>query len=148
MPLNPKQQKFCEEYLIDLNATQAAIRAGYSKKTAYAIGSENLTKPEIHAYIENLKRDRSERTLIEADFVILGLKEVALRCMINKPVMEWNYRDKMLQQKRDDDGNGVYEFDSNGANRSLELLGRHLGIFEKDNSQSKPETIINVTVPD
>jgi predicted XRE-type DNA-binding protein len=51
MALNPKQQRFCDEYLIDLNATQAAIRAGYSKKTASAIGSENLTKKEIIEYI-------------------------------------------------------------------------------------------------
>ena len=47
--LTPKQQRFVEEYLIDLNATQAAIRAGYSKHTAHSIGHENLSKPEIVA---------------------------------------------------------------------------------------------------
>ena len=45
--LTPKQQRFVEEYLIDLNATQSAIRAGYSEKTAYSVGHENLKKPEI-----------------------------------------------------------------------------------------------------
>lgn len=53
MSLTLKQKRFCEEYLIDLNATQAAIRAGYSKKTAYAIGWENLKKPYIRKYIDN-----------------------------------------------------------------------------------------------
>ena len=47
MALNDKQEMFCREYLVDLNATQAAIRAGYSDKTARKIGSENLTKPDI-----------------------------------------------------------------------------------------------------
>jgi len=52
MALRPKQQRFIQEYLIDLNATQAAIRAGYSKKTAMVIGHENLKKPEIAAALE------------------------------------------------------------------------------------------------
>lgn len=52
--LTPKQKKFCHEYLVDLNATQAAIRAGYSEKTAKEIGSENLTKPHIAEYIAKI----------------------------------------------------------------------------------------------
>jgi phage terminase small subunit len=51
--LTDKQKRFCEEYLIDLNATQAAIRAGYSAKTAKSIGQENLTKPDILQYVKN-----------------------------------------------------------------------------------------------
>lgn len=53
--LNDKQKKFCNEYLIDLNATQAAIRAGYSEKTARSIANENLTKPDIQKYIQELQ---------------------------------------------------------------------------------------------
>jgi phage terminase small subunit len=150
--LTDKQKRFCEEYLIDLNATQSAIRAGYSKATAGAIGSENLTKPEIRAYIENAQKERSERTLVDADFVISGLKEVSLRCMANKPVMDWDYEDKCLKHRQaiimDEEGKtkevGVYEFDSSGANRSLELLGKHLGIFEKDNKQQGKEITVNI----
>ena len=52
--MTEKQKLFCEEYLIDLNATQAALRAGYSEKTAYSIGNENLKKPEIQEYIQKL----------------------------------------------------------------------------------------------
>ncbi len=54
--LTEKQKRFCEEYLVDLNATQAAIRAGYSKKSAYSIGEENLKKPKIRNYICELKQ--------------------------------------------------------------------------------------------
>lgn len=50
--MTPRQQKFCDEYLISGNATDAAIKAGYSPKTAYSMGNENLNKPELKAYIE------------------------------------------------------------------------------------------------
>ena len=61
--MTEKQKRFCEEYLIDTNATKAAERAGYSKKTAYSIGIENLRKPEIKAYLdEKLAKMHDERT--------------------------------------------------------------------------------------
>jgi phage terminase small subunit len=73
--LNDRQQKFCDEYLIDLNATQAAIRAGYSEKTAKSIGQRLLTYVDIQNYISERKQDRVERTEITQDMV---LKELAL----------------------------------------------------------------------
>lgn len=63
--LTAKQQRFCDEYLIDMNITQAAIRAGYSKKTAYAIGQENLKKPTLKEYIE--KRMAEKEAALVAD---------------------------------------------------------------------------------
>ena len=59
--LTEKQKQFCHEYLVDLNATQAAIRAGYSKNSASAIGHENLRKPEIEKYIEELIGSRTKQ---------------------------------------------------------------------------------------
>lgn len=70
MSLTPKQEAFVREYLVDLNATQAAVRAGYSKKTAYSVGHENLTKPEIQAAISSAKEARAERVDITADMVL------------------------------------------------------------------------------
>jgi phage terminase small subunit len=75
--MNPKQQRFCQEYLLDLNATQAAIRAGYSPKTATAIGAEHLTKPHIQAEIQRLQTERSQRLDITADEVLLDLAAIA-----------------------------------------------------------------------
>lgn len=71
--LTPKQEAFTREYLIDLNATQAAIRAGYSKRTAEKIGSENLRKPEIAAEIAAAQQRRAQRTEVDADWVLKRL---------------------------------------------------------------------------
>ncbi|MET3414816.1 terminase small subunit [Methylobacterium sp. 1030] len=68
--LSNKQIRFCEEYLVDLNATQAAIRAGYSQHTAGSIGEENLKKPDIDARIKALQAERSKRTEITVDMVL------------------------------------------------------------------------------
>jgi phage terminase small subunit len=74
--MTPKQQRFVDEYLIDLNATQAAIRAGYSERTARQAGAENLSKPDIATAIEAHTQDRSERTQIDADMVLQRLAEI------------------------------------------------------------------------
>ena len=75
--LTPKQQRFVEEYLIDLNATQAAIRAGYSEKTAKEIGSENLTKPNIAKAIQEAQESLSNKTQLTVDMVVNGLLKEA-----------------------------------------------------------------------
>lgn len=96
-PLTPKQQSFVAEYLIDLNATQAAIRAGYSAKRADAIGFENLRKPEIASAIAKARDERSERTEIDADWVLKRLARDATADLADLydehgnllPVKEW-----------------------------------------------------------
>lgn len=75
--LTDKQQRFVEEYLIDLNATQAAIRAGYSEKTAQQMGAENLSKPVIAEAIQEAKNKRTERTELTVDMVVQGLLKEA-----------------------------------------------------------------------
>ena len=75
--LTPKQQRFVEEYLIDLNATQAAIRAGYSEKTAYSVGHENLKKPEIQKAIQEAQENLSNKTQLTVDMVVQGLLKEA-----------------------------------------------------------------------
>lgn len=76
MALTSKQDRFVQEYLVDLNATQAAIRAGYSKKTAAAIGAENLTKPKIAEAVQNAMAERAKRTEITADKVLQELAKI------------------------------------------------------------------------
>jgi phage terminase small subunit len=75
--LTAKQARFVDEYLIDLNATKAAIRAGYKKHTAGSMGHELLKKPEIEAAIEAAKHERSERTRVDADWVLTRLADEA-----------------------------------------------------------------------
>lgn len=74
--LTAKQRAFVREYLIDLNATQAAIRAGYSEKTAYSVGNENLKKPEIANAIDAAMKIRADRTDITADRVLRELAKI------------------------------------------------------------------------
>ena len=74
--MTDKQKRFCDEYLIDLNATQAAIRAGYSSKTAYSIGNENLKKPELQKYIEERKKDVQNNTELKKSDIIDALKSI------------------------------------------------------------------------
>ena len=75
--LTPKQRRFVQEYLIDLNATQAAIRAGYSEKTAKSIGQENLTKPAIKAAVDEAQKTTAERLGITAERVLTEYSRLA-----------------------------------------------------------------------
>ncbi len=123
--LTPKQKRFIDEYLTDLNATQAAIRAGYSKKTAAQVGFENLRKPQIAAAVSRAKQERSEATKIDAEWVLKQAVEVHRRCMQEvKP----DRNPKTGKQLYDDDGNAVFKFNAAAANRALELVGKHVEV--------------------
>lgn len=126
--LSPQQKFFVAEYLIDKNATQAAIRAGYSPHTASEQSSRLLTYEHIQAAINEHIDKQVSRTLVSADYVINGLKEVAQRCMQRVPVMVGRGDDRK-QLEDEETGEGVWEFDSSGANKAFELLGKHLKLF-------------------
>lgn len=81
MALTPKQERFIEEYLIDLNATAAAKRAGYSQRTAHAIGRENLRKPGIANAIAKAKVKRAQKVEIDAQWVLRKLVELHETCI-------------------------------------------------------------------
>ena len=127
--LTPKQQRFVEEYLIDLNATQSAIRAGYSERTAKSIGQENLTKPDIQKAIQEAQSKLTERTEITQDYVLTNIKKVIERCMQQEAVQA---RDgsPLLVEGPEGDLACLFEFKETGALKGLELLGKHLGMFK------------------
>lgn len=141
--LTAKQKRFIEEYLIDLNATQAAIRAGYSPHTAKEIGYENLTKPHIRAHVDKAMAERSKRTGINAERVVIELARIGL---INPgKLINFDKATVRADATEDDlaavqsvkvktipteDGDIVErEVRLYDKNRALELLGKHLGIF-------------------
>ena len=129
--LTPKQHRFVEEYLIDLNLTKSAARAGYSEKTARQIGSENLSKPDIQEAIAEAKRERSEATKIDAEYVLRRLHQIVERCLQEvKPALH----PKTRRQLKDEGGNALYTFNAAGANQALALLGKHVSVaaFNKD----------------
>ena len=125
--LNDKQEKFCREYVIDFNATQAAKRAGYSNKTAGQQGEALLKKLEIQRYIDSLKAKQNEELEITAAEITRNLKTIADRCMQAEPVIG-----------NDGKPTGEYRFDAAAAIRAHELLGKRVGYFEKDNNQKRP----------
>jgi phage terminase small subunit len=115
--------------LIDLNGTQAAIRAGYSKRSARQIADENLAKPDIVEYLNARRTALQDKLEITQEWVIRRLKEVSDRCMQAVPVMKFDPVNKCMVQATDEFGNDIWQFDSAGANRSTELIGKHLGMF-------------------
>jgi phage terminase small subunit len=123
-PLNAKQQRFVEEYLLDLNATQAAIRAGYSAKTAAEQASDLLRNPKVAVAVEAGKAKRSQKVGVTAEYVLENLQEVTERCMQRAPVLG-----SFGQQVTDEEGRAVWKFDAKGAIGALGLLGKHLGMF-------------------
>lgn len=122
--LTDKQAAFVREYLVDLNATQAAIRAGYSERTASRIGPQLLGKTWVREAIEKAQAKRARRVEVTQDYVLSNLVEVVERTMQRAPVL-----DRKGEQVTDEEGRAVWTFDAKGANRALELLGKHLGIF-------------------
>ena len=130
--LEEKQKMFCKEYLVDFNGTQAAIRAGYSKKTANEQASRLLTKVNVQKYLQQLIEKRNKRTNITQDDVVADIIKVKDRCMQNEAVL-------------DKEGNetGIYKFDSNGANKALDMLAKHVGFYETDNKQKAFNISVN-----
>ena len=116
--LTDKQEMFCLEYLKDLNGTQAAIRAGYSEDSARQIATENLSKPSIENRLQQLMAERVKRVEIDADYVLLGIKELTERCIQAVPVVE-----------KDGTVTGEYKFEANAALKGYELLWKHLKLF-------------------
>ena len=127
--LTPKQARFVEEYLVDLNATQAAIRAGYSETTARAIGYENLTKPDIQQAIEAARNKRSERVELTQDEVVRDLRELRDICMGRKPVRITEVVKNAQLGEVTAREVEVYALEPTGAGKALDLLGKHLGMF-------------------
>jgi phage terminase small subunit len=131
-----KQKRFCDEYLIDLNATQAAIRAGYSVKSAADMGSENLRKPQIRARIGKAMAVQSKRTGVTTDRVVRELAKVAFAN--SHDVIDYDdarddtaavasVRVKTIPTK---DGPGIErEVKMHDKLKALELLGRRCGMF-------------------
>lgn len=141
--LTEKQQRFVDEYLIDLNATQAAIRAGYSVESAKEIGYENLTKPHIQKVIAERMAERSKRTGVNQDRIVEELAKIAF---VNIEDVVDTDTGEILQNASKDDlaciesvkfkqsdnqygGSIEREVKLVSKMKALELLGKHLGMW-------------------
>lgn len=165
--LTDKQRRFVDEYLVDLNATQAAIRAGYSEKTAYSIGNENLSKPEIAEAIQAAQAERAKRTEITQDMVLRELAKIGFSDI--RKIVRWGKTELRVTDAGDDEGEvteayhglalvSADEIDDNTAAAISEIsegreglkvklhdkkgalvdIGRHLGMFKDRIEHSGP----------
>lgn len=149
--LNERQKKFCDEYLIDLNATQAANRAGYSEKTAYSMGQRLLKNVEVAAYIEKRRSAQINRTQITQDRVLVELAKVAFANGTDFATV--GKRNRVILTPTDDlppekraavasvkkGAKGAVEVKTYDKVKALELLGRHLGMFDGGGGERAPE---------
>jgi len=145
--LTAKQERFCQEYIKDLNGTQAAIRAKYSKKTAKAIATENLSKPAIQKRLAKLQKPLLEESKLDAEYVLKRLKEIDKLDVIDilqddmksfKPLSEWpkEWRisisgiDLMVlsNSKGEDINSIVKKIKWPDKTKNLELIGKHVEI--------------------
>jgi len=154
--LTQKQESFVYEYLIDLNATKAATRAGYSAKTAYSIGEENLRKPEIKNAIATQMKNRMQRVTIDSDAMLerlVGIDNMDLLDIMNddmttKPLSEWpevwrktiSSIDVMEQVVSASDGSErvavIKKIKLPDKQKNLEMLGRHVDVQAWQNKAS------------
>ncbi len=129
--LTPKQRRFVDEYLVDLNARQAAIRARYSERTAQEQGSRLLSKAKVQTAVAKAMAERSRRTKITSDYVLAGLQEIAERTMQRVPVL-----DRLGKET------GQWTFKAGAATRAFELMGKHLGMFVDRHEHSGPGGVL------
>lgn len=126
--LNEKQKRFVEEYLIDLNATQAAIRAGYSKNRASELGYQLLQKTTVQNAIQEAQNNRSERIQITQEEVIRRLLE-------NVDIASGKKTTTITIPSKNENGEVIgndvahFVYEPSAVNKALELLGKHLGMF-------------------
>ncbi|ASB01071.1 terminase small subunit [Proteus mirabilis] len=162
MALNDKQEMFCREYLIDLNATQAAIRAGYSEKTANAQASRLLVNVNIQNRIKELKSNRNERVEVDADYVLKRLVEIDQMDVLDilnesgdlKPVRDWpkawrttlSGLDVMSISTGEDGADALLKkIKWPDKVKNLELLGKHVKVQAfKEQIEQKVEATHNI----
>lgn len=158
--LTEKQKRFVQEYLVDLNATQAAIRAGYSEKSAARIAVELLNKSQVSAELQRAMKDREKRVEITQDMVLQELANIAFSngsdfaeviggsvVVKNTKEIATERRQAIASIKETKDGIEVKTYDKV---RALELVGRHLGMFDgkpKETGQNAVESFLKATKP-
>ena len=127
--LKSKQERFCQEYIIDYIGKEAAIRAGYSEDSAKQQAYRLLQREDVRERIFQLQEEKVKSLGVSQNFVVSQLMDVYQCCRATRPLMEWDY------EKHEMVKTGEYAFNSKGALKALEMLGKHLGMFEK-----KPKT--------
>lgn len=135
--LNDRQKLFVSEYVASKNATQSAIKAGYSEKTAYSMGARLLKNVEIQNAIDDKLGKMVKKLDLTAEKILMDIEEVKRRCLQGEEI-------------RDREGNptGEWRFDASNALKACELQGRHLKMFtDRTEVEQSGEVIVNFNIP-
>lgn len=130
--MQENHQRFADKYFETLNGKESAIYAGFAENSAKVQASQLLQREDIQNYLQALRAEYAEKSGISKQWIIERFKTISDRCIQEEPVL-----DKEGQTV------GEYRFDSAGANNATAHLGKIIGVFEKDNEQSK----INISIP-
>ncbi len=133
MDLSPKQRAFCHEYLFDYNATQAAIRAGYSPKSARNTGYTLVHNPVTRDYIASLIEQHNQRSLVSKDFIVDSLVAIVNRTITPEPVRIWDNKEKCWKET------GDFKIDGPTAIKAIESLSKHLNLSSQ--KQGPPQLV-------
>ena len=157
--LTAKQKRFCEEYLVDLNGSAAAIRSGYSKDTSAVIACENLIKPKIAEYIAHLKKKRSEKVEVTSNEVLRRLRDFAMGDITRTMTLTIDEFEDLPDEVRlciskFKTFTRSYEVDEETIKettvelwfvdklKAWDMISKHIGFYEKDNKQQQDNVVI------
>ena len=155
MNLTPKQKRFCEEYVLDLNGTQAAKRAGYAESGARTEGARLLANANVMEYVAKLKEKASEtleishqnllkklKNWLESDITVtLGLSREELKQLpleVKQLITSYKHTSRTYQQGDTPVKEDYVEMKFVSKEKAMEMIAKHIGFFEKDNEQKKP----------
>lgn len=142
MSLTLKQQRFIDEYLVDGNATRSAIAAGYSKKTAYSIGEENLKKPDIKAEIERVRVEQSKKLEIKREDALNRQNSISKAYEV---LLELSLKDKLTTTEEAKYNRLMMVVRAADSTRADEFLSKHLGWNVEDTSVDE-DSEIKITI--
>ena len=135
--MQENHKRFADKYFETLNGKESAIYAGFSEDTAKQQAWQLLQREDIQEYLQKIREKYAIKSGISKQWIVERFKHISDACIQAEPVF-------------DSDGNpiGEYRFDSSGANKSTEMLGKIIGVFEKDNEQKKDTIQINIDQTD
>lgn len=130
--MQENHRRFADKYFETLNGKESAIYAGFAENSAKVQASQLLQREDIQEYLQSLRSEYAEKSGISKLWIIERFKTISDRCIQEEPVIDKTGKPT-----------GIYQFDSSGANNATAHLGKIIGVFEKDNEQSK----INLSIP-
>lgn len=143
--LTPKQAMFVKEYLVDLNGKQAAIRAGYSPKTAEMQASRLISNVKVKAAIQEAMDQRAKRVEITSDYVLDTIRETIERCRQVQPVLD-KKGDQIMVKTRTGEMAPAFVFDAAGVFKGCDLLGKNLQLWKEVGSKDNPLNVQEISI--